>query len=61
MRHDEKRRLTDRVDDFGFDLKQLEALVRVLRRELSEQRARVRELEHQIDDLTAARNGARTR
>lgn len=61
MRPDEKRRLTDRVDDFGYDLTQLEAVVKAMRLELAQQRARVRELEHQVDDLTRTLNGARRR
>lgn len=61
MRRDDQRRLGDRVDDLGFDLTQLEAVVKAMRLELAQQRARVRELEHEVDDLNRALNGARRR
>lgn len=49
---DDRLRLTlDTVDEMRFDLTQLEAAVRALRVELAAQRARIRELEHEIDDL----------
>ncbi len=58
MREDSTRRALDCVDDMRFDLSQLESLVRVLRREVLELRARVRELEHEVEDLTSGKRRA---
>lgn len=51
MPDDRLRRTLDTVDDMRFDLSTLEAAVRALRIEVAEQRARIRELEHDIEDL----------
>jgi len=55
MRNDERRRVLDRVDEFSFDLTQLESAVRALRVALAEIRVRVRDNEHDIDQLKARR------
>ena len=55
MRNDDTRRVLDRVDDFSFELRHLEATMRALKIEVAEQRARIRELEHDIEDLRRPR------
>lgn len=61
MPDDRLRQALDTVDDLRFDLSQIEAAVRALRIEVAEQRARIRELEHQVDDLQRPTRRGHTR
>ncbi|HVB80802.1 MAG TPA: hypothetical protein VNE82_12760 [Candidatus Binataceae bacterium] len=56
---EESRRAIDVVDELRFDLTLLESTVRALRREIGELRARVRELERDLDDRPADREARR--